>query len=102
LAWPLEDALIVLIRSQGLMCLGVLSGAVHSIIWERCDVSQPELWCARVLACAERLSAARDDSGPDIAVPVILIPEHEEQGAALRVLSLELGWQVLSRDSAKP
>jgi len=102
LAWPLEDALIVLMRGQGLMCLGVLSGAVHSIIWERCDVSQPELWCARVQACAERMSAARDDADTDSAVTVILIPEHEEQGAALQVLSPERGWQVLSRDAAKP
>lgn len=100
LAWPLDDALIVLMRDQGVMCLGVLAGAVHSIAWERCDVSQPELWCARVQACAERLSAAREDGDDGEAgstVPVVLVPEHEAEAAALQMLSPMLGWQVLSR-----
>jgi hypothetical protein len=101
-SWPKGDELIVLRRDQGVMCLGVLSGAVHSIGWERCDVSQVEVWCARVQACAERLAAAREEASADDPIPVTLMPADEDDAQSLRTLSASLGWQVLSRDTATP
>jgi hypothetical protein len=100
-AWPMEDGLIALMREQGVMCLGVLGGALHSIGWERCDVSQPELWCARVQACAERLSSARAEGDAAGAVPVLLVPESGESAAALQLLGPTMGWQVLKPEASR-
>ena len=100
-AWPLEDGLIALMRDQGVMCVGVLGGSVHSIGWERCDVSQPELWCARVQACAQRLSSSRPEAGSAAAVPVLLVPESAESASALQLLVPALGWQVLPPEACR-
>lgn len=102
---PADDGLVVLLRREGAMMLGLRQGAIVDIAWERCAVDDAALLRDRVQGHRQRLSfelaehaELEQSSAPPVPLilPVFVAPADAAQQTELTPLADGQGWRWLS------
>ena len=90
----IEDAVLIVLRSEGASFVDLQAGSISCIVWERIDLADPELLMARVAGHQFRRQPASTAQAPAPEVAVIVVPGDDAQQERMRPLAAAKGWRL--------